>query len=291
MNYYQRHIGDYAKKAGRLSMVEHGAYTLLMDACYDRERFPTRDEAIEWTWARSAEEIAAVDFVLSRFFTLTDGCYVQARIAEELAAYQAKCETNRAIAVNREATRRASAGKNKHDTSTTRAPAVNESPPNQEPRTKNQEPTPKGEKKEGAPVGGPPGEAGQGGEDATPEKPKRPMTKPEIRVWALALPLPDGIPAEAWAKWVDHRTTINKPVTKLALEQCIEQLLEYAKQGHAPADVVRHSSAGGFTGLYPPPGPGRSMGGRQQGRLANGNGNGIDDWLSAQSDDERTIDA
>ena len=41
MHYYKRNLGDYAKKAGRLSMLEHGSYTLLIDACYDRERFPT----------------------------------------------------------------------------------------------------------------------------------------------------------------------------------------------------------------------------------------------------------
>jgi len=29
MHYFKRNIGDYHKKAGRLSMLEHGAYTLL----------------------------------------------------------------------------------------------------------------------------------------------------------------------------------------------------------------------------------------------------------------------
>ena len=32
MNYYKRHIGDYAAKAGHLSPLEHGVYTLLIDA-------------------------------------------------------------------------------------------------------------------------------------------------------------------------------------------------------------------------------------------------------------------
>lgn len=88
MHYYKRNLGDYAKKAGRLSMLQHGAYNLLIDACYDREQFPTRDEAIDWAWASSPDEIAAVEFVLSRFFDLQDdGRYVQKRIEEELAAY------------------------------------------------------------------------------------------------------------------------------------------------------------------------------------------------------------
>jgi uncharacterized protein YdaU (DUF1376 family) len=31
VNYYERHLGDYAKDAGHLSMLEHGAYSLLLD--------------------------------------------------------------------------------------------------------------------------------------------------------------------------------------------------------------------------------------------------------------------
>ena len=106
MHYFKRNIGDYHKKAGRLSILEHGAYTLLMDACYDRERFPTLDEAIEWCWARSPEEIAAIEFVLSKFFVLTDGLYVQLRIEEEIAAYQAMSTNNKRIAQEREEARR-----------------------------------------------------------------------------------------------------------------------------------------------------------------------------------------
>ncbi len=102
MHYYKRHIGDYHTKAGRLSMLEHGAYTLLIDACYDREKFPTEEEAIDWCWARSQEEITAVKFVLSRFFTLEDGRYKQNRIIEELASYHERSGINQAIAIERE---------------------------------------------------------------------------------------------------------------------------------------------------------------------------------------------
>ena len=62
-------IGDYAKKAGRLSMLEHGAYTLLMQACYDRERFPTLGDAYDWCWVRTEDEKRAVEFILNKFFT------------------------------------------------------------------------------------------------------------------------------------------------------------------------------------------------------------------------------
>jgi uncharacterized protein YdaU (DUF1376 family) len=92
VHYYKRNIGDYSKKAGRLSILQHGVYTLLLDACYDRERFPTREEAIDWVWAGTPEEIQAVDFVLSKFFVLQDGVYQQKRIAEELEEYRLFCE-------------------------------------------------------------------------------------------------------------------------------------------------------------------------------------------------------
>lgn len=133
MHYYKRNIGDYAKKAGRLSMLEHGAYTLLIDACYDRERFPTLDEALDWCWARDEDEKQAVMFVLGKFFELQDGVYVQNRIAEEIAAYVKNAETNKRIATEREQKRKGGA-RTVHEPS----PCVNEPPPNQEPI--NQEP-------------------------------------------------------------------------------------------------------------------------------------------------------
>lgn len=108
MHYYKRNIGDYAKKAGRLSMLQHGAYTLLIDSCYDREQFPTLDEAIDWTWSSSQAEIDAVKFVLSKFFVLQDGVYVHPSIKEEIDAYHETSEKNKRIAEEREAKRRAS---------------------------------------------------------------------------------------------------------------------------------------------------------------------------------------
>jgi uncharacterized protein YdaU (DUF1376 family) len=133
MHYYKRNLGDYAKKCGRLTMLQHGSYTLLMDACYDREAFPTLEQAIEWTWASAEAEIEAVKFVLSRFFVLDkDGCYVQDRILQELLHYHKNADTNKRIAEEREAKRR--------EKSTNRAQVVDEPPPNHKPLTTNQEP-------------------------------------------------------------------------------------------------------------------------------------------------------
>lgn len=128
MHYFKRNIGDYHKKAGRLSMLEHGSYTLLLDACYDRERFPSMDDALEWTWARSDEEIAAVKFVLSKFFTLVDGLYVQQRVQDEIDAYHAKSLKNQEIALAREAARRELRERNEHETCTDHHLTTNHKP-------------------------------------------------------------------------------------------------------------------------------------------------------------------
>lgn len=95
MNYYKRHLGDYARKAGHLSMLEHGAYNLILDAYYDREVPPTRAEAIRFARARSAEEVAAVDVVLAEFFTETDGRYVQGRVEREFEEAAIQADKNR----------------------------------------------------------------------------------------------------------------------------------------------------------------------------------------------------
>lgn len=133
MHYYKRNIGDYAKKAGRLTMLQHGAYTLLIDSCYDRETFPTLEQALEWTWASTEIEIEAVKFVLSRFFKQDkDGCYVQDRVLDELLNYHKNADTNKRIADEREAKRR--------EKRTNREQSVDETPPNQEPITNNHKP-------------------------------------------------------------------------------------------------------------------------------------------------------
>lgn len=140
MHYYKRNLGDYAKKAGRLSMLQHGSYTLLIDACYDREQFPTLEEAIEWTWASTNEEIEAVTFVLRKFFTLEDGVYVQKRIQEEITEYHGKAETNKRIAIERE-TKRKENITNRAKDNTNREQDVNETPPNHKPLTNNHKPS------------------------------------------------------------------------------------------------------------------------------------------------------
>jgi uncharacterized protein YdaU (DUF1376 family) len=157
LHYYKRNLGDYAKKAGRLSMLQHGAFNLLIDSCYDREYFPTLEEALDWTWASTQEEEDAIRFVLKKFFVLEGEIYVQKRIEEELEEYRKKQEANRKIALYREHCRRAKKLKEKaldyetwlkqhetleaqHEVSTVVPRVEHDAPPNHKPVTTNQEP-------------------------------------------------------------------------------------------------------------------------------------------------------
>ncbi len=84
MNYYERHLGDYARDTAHLSMLEHGAYNLLLDRYYATEQGVPADQAHRLARARSKEEKAAVDAVLAEFFTLSGGLYVKNRVEEEI---------------------------------------------------------------------------------------------------------------------------------------------------------------------------------------------------------------
>lgn len=229
MHYFKRNIGDYHKKAGRLSMLEHGSYTLLIDACYDRERFPTLEEAIDWCWARSEEEISAVKFVLSKFFTLVGGVYMQDRIAEEIAAYQEKAEKNRLIAIDRENKRRGVRAPDVHEACTDRHLTNN-----QEPLTTNQEP----EEQHNTPHATAEG-------SAEPVDPKAPteMTlewvpdQKLLKAYAARMGIPvDRFTDEATAAFVCHYSASGRFETQASW---VSLLVKWVKRDEASASNVR----------------------------------------------------
>lgn len=90
MNYYERHLGDYARDAAHLSMLEHGAYTLLLDRYYTTESGIPAVQAYRVARARSREEKQAVDAVLAEFFTNDCGVWTKGRVQEEIIKAQAK---------------------------------------------------------------------------------------------------------------------------------------------------------------------------------------------------------
>jgi uncharacterized protein YdaU (DUF1376 family) len=203
MHYYKRNIGDYAKKAGRLTMLQHGAYTLLIDACYDREEYPTLEEAIDWAWATTPEEEQAVQFVLRRFFIKQDdGRFLQPEIETELDKYRKNAETNRLIAIEREAKRK--------QNSTNRAQSVNEPPPNHKPLTINQE------------------------QRTINQEPDLIQAKSKNKTLAESVTRPECVSTQVWNDWLSIRKKKNAPLTKTAWQLITTQ----AQKAGWPIDKV-----------------------------------------------------
>lgn len=102
MNYYPRHIGDYAKDTRGLSFAEHGAYGLLLDTHYDLNGgIPDKDK-YTLVGARSGDEKAAVDTVLERFFTQNErGEWENSRAMKEIALNQKRADVGRESAAKR----------------------------------------------------------------------------------------------------------------------------------------------------------------------------------------------
>lgn len=75
MNYLEHHLGDYAKRALSFSMLEHGAYSVLRDRYFTKEEPIPSADVYRVASARTRDERAAVDAVLSEFYRLDDGAW------------------------------------------------------------------------------------------------------------------------------------------------------------------------------------------------------------------------
>lgn len=87
MNYYKHYLGDYARDTAHLSLLEHGAYRVLLDTYYATERSLPADKASLYRICKafSAAERKAVDAVAEQFFPLNgDGSRHNVRADEEL---------------------------------------------------------------------------------------------------------------------------------------------------------------------------------------------------------------
>lgn len=85
MNFYKHHIGDYAKKTSALTVIEHGAYLLMLHAYYGTEKpLPFGQDLYRICRAFGKKERAAVDKVADLFWTRTDTGYVNGRAFEEI---------------------------------------------------------------------------------------------------------------------------------------------------------------------------------------------------------------
>jgi uncharacterized protein YdaU (DUF1376 family) len=142
VNFYKHYIGDFQRDTGHLSLTERGAYLCLMHHYYATEKPLPNDHAALCRIAGALEkaERDAVRAVMA-FFTPVDSGLMHSRIEAELQRAGDVANTNREIALAREAKRRAEREeRSEHEQSTKRAQSVprsdHEQSTNQTPDTK-----------------------------------------------------------------------------------------------------------------------------------------------------------
>lgn len=97
MNYYKRHLGDYAKNTRTLTTYEHGVYNLVLDLYYTDESPVSTEDAYAVCRADSSKDRASVDRVMAKFFTPDGSVWRHARADEEIQKYLDKAAKNREI--------------------------------------------------------------------------------------------------------------------------------------------------------------------------------------------------
>ncbi len=99
MNYYERHLGDYMRDAGHLTIMEHGAYTVLLDRYYISEApLPVEvSQVCRIVRASSRQEREVIELVLREFFDLADDGWHHKRCDAEIERYRKRVEHNREV--------------------------------------------------------------------------------------------------------------------------------------------------------------------------------------------------
>ncbi len=99
MNSYEFHIGDYYRETRNLSQTEHYIYRSLLDECYLHETPLTTDiRMLMRIIGLTSDQKEDLEYILGRFFILTDDGWTNNRANEELARIYAKSELAKASA-------------------------------------------------------------------------------------------------------------------------------------------------------------------------------------------------
>lgn len=120
MNFFKLYIGDYQRDTAHLSITEHGAYLLMLQHYYATERpLPTGKALHRMLRAQDKAERDAIDAIVERFWHETPDGLVNERADGEITKARTQADTNRQIAVAREAKRKDA--RTPHEGSTNRA--------------------------------------------------------------------------------------------------------------------------------------------------------------------------
>ena len=231
MNFYKHHLGDYAQATSHLSFVEDAAYSRLLRKYYSEEKPIPGDikAAQRLVAARTRDEKEAVQTVLEEFFTFDSEASVwrNKRADEEIVKANSQADTNRRIAEEREAKKRA---RNQHESSTNRGETTDDSYHDQS--TKRQ-----------------PSQTPDSRQEQKPSPPSSPVIQPS-RDDDEPVPgeqdLPGWVPKPLWREFYRHRAVIRKPLSIPGQRQVVMRLVELSEQGHDIASSLRQTMAAGL---------------------------------------------
>lgn len=218
------YTGDYQRDTRHLSMMEHGAYRLLLDHCWDqRGPLPLDERRIFGICnARSNEEMGAVRHVLAEFFVAMDDGWYNRRIMREIEKSHALSSKRREVGKLGAA---ALKSKKRKD-----IPPIAEQLPTYPQAIGRQVPhTP------------------------TPTTITTPTTRKDRPTRAIAtarFELPDWIPRDAWLGWEEMRRKIRKPLTDAARMVNLRKLAKLRDRGDDPTAVLEQSTANAYAGLF-----------------------------------------
>ena len=237
--YMQLYIADYLADTMHLSAEEHGAYLLLMFNYWQTGK-PIPKNRLAKIARLTNERWADVEPSLQEFFCDNGEEWVHLRIEEDLASVREKLTKKSAAgkaSVQARRSRKEADVQTKQERNLTGVQTDVEVVFEHDVNTKATNEDRDKDLKTDPPLNPPRGNRGVKKFDP------------------LDITLPNWISVSLWREWVEFRQALRKPIrTEQGANGAIRELEKFRQQGFSPEQVIRHSIANEYQGLFAPKG-------------------------------------
>ncbi|ELU7158605.1 DUF1376 domain-containing protein [Escherichia coli] len=237
--YVQLYIADYLADTMHLSAEEHGAYLLLMFNYWQTGK-PIPKNRLAKIARLTNERWADVEPSLQEFFCDNGEEWVHLRIEEDLASVREKLTKKSAAgkaSVQARRSRKEADVQTKQERNLTGVQTDVEVVFEHDVNTKATNKDTDKDLKTDPPLNPPRGNLGVKKFDP------------------LDIALPNWISVSLWREWVEFRQALRKPIrTEQGANGAIRELEKFRQQGFSPEQVIRHSIANEYQGLFAPKG-------------------------------------
>ncbi|ENF53920.1 hypothetical protein ECP03048166_1595 [Escherichia coli P0304816.6] len=239
LQYMQLYIADYLADTMHLSAEEHGAYLLLMFNYWQTGK-PIPKNRLAKIARLTNERWADVEPSLQEFFCDNGEEWVHLRIEEDLASVREKLTKKSAAgkaSVQARRSRKEADVQTKQERNLTGVQTDVEVVFEHDVNTKATNKDTDKDLKKDPPLNPPRGNRGVKKFDT------------------LDIALPNWISVSLWREWVEFRQALRKPIrTEQGANGAIRELEKFRQQGFSPEQVIRHSIANEYQGLFAPKG-------------------------------------